>query len=532
MCPKCHKSHTTFTDKAFVAKARDPSPNEWRVDELYFENAPPESIAFGADFGSFRKTKELGVPTTCSELEALVLGTGRLYAVTVKLMAFGAETKRQRLLGHTIIFPQKYMPIGDGIPFGAAAVAGALEHVRVVLVGPVHMQRRLEMAALNSRPLGLRVDVLYNQLVIKHQLQGGPAPPTPTEVQAALDSSPLHAHIHLRARRVIDTTLDGKNQPSDIGNVRTRASNPRREGTWPGGGAGDGGVDGGEEGAEDPSPMEEDGDTPPADDESEYGGEEVLEEDSGLPTADDESPPPSPVPPPSPGPPSPPPSSPPFPPSELGSGIEPGEQDEPVPNLVPVGVFPNHREDMATVFSSIEAALLNPPDEEAGGALPRGNIEVGTSSRPLNDYGDGGLAIYATWDSLFPLKRGLGTGRVADCKYRHLFLYYDNRFAHSMSLLFYCADVLMRHATNKSIGVKVKTSPGAFQAFHASVSSSTFFARLEQAKADPKVHTFPSSPSSSVFFSSSSSSFFSFPPPLLPPPTPPLPPFLLKIFLL
>jgi hypothetical protein len=38
-------------------------------------------------------------------------------------------------------------------------------------------------------------------------------------------------------------------------------------------------------------------------------------------------------------------------------------------------------------------------------------------------------------------------------------LYFDNRFAHDLALLFHVANMLMRHAVNRAVNAKVMTRP-------------------------------------------------------------------------
>jgi hypothetical protein len=114
-------------------------------------------------------------------------------------------------------------------------------------------------------------------------------------------------------------------------------------------------------------------------------------------------------------------------------------------------------------------------------------LKILRAAGPLNDYNQGAAALYSTWWSLFPLQQGLVADRpIPKKKFRHLFLYYDNRFAHNIPLLFHCADVIMRHAANTSVHVRVKNDDKSFRDFKDLTQSPTFAADLKRAAKDPK----------------------------------------------
>ena len=75
---------------------------------------------------------------------------------------------------------------------------------------------------------------------------------------------------------------------------------------------------------------------------------------------------------------------------------------------------------------------------------------------------------------------------IPDAKWRQLFLYYDNRFAHDHALLFHVANMMMRHAVNRAVTAKVKTSADAFQKFTDITQSPDFLQLLESARENPK----------------------------------------------
>ena len=155
-------------------------------DDLYYSNAPPSSIAAGADFGRLSGLAALGIATDVSTLERLVLAEVRCHHIVYKVVAYGHETERQRLHGHSIVCPQKAEPIEGGVQFGMAALLAAFAAVRLVFVGPKGQQGKLERCALKIDDLRLRPDVIFNFLTIFHYLHGGPTPPTLAEVQAVI----------------------------------------------------------------------------------------------------------------------------------------------------------------------------------------------------------------------------------------------------------------------------------------------------------------------------------------------------------
>jgi hypothetical protein len=123
---------------------------------------------------------------------------------------------------------------------------------------------------------------------------------------------------------------------------------------------------------------------------------------------------------------------------------------------------------------------------QSGGAGESEPIRLQRSNDPEDDYTGGPDAVYATWWPLFPLLRGLDRGKALHRRrIRNLFLYFDNRFAHSLPLIFHLANVTLRHAVNQSVGATVKTSGKAFAKLTETINDPGFRALLEEAKADP-----------------------------------------------
>ena len=143
----------------------------------------------------------------------------------VKVVAYGNETERQRLHGHSIVVTQRPEQL-DATAFGKAAIEAAFAALRIVFVGPSGSQGRLERAALKIYDLRLRPHVLFNWLAIRHALHAGPPPPTIEEVKAAIAAhGGLAAHIRQNARRVTDVGVE--RAASDVANVRAAAQSAR-----------------------------------------------------------------------------------------------------------------------------------------------------------------------------------------------------------------------------------------------------------------------------------------------------------------
>ena len=180
--------------------------------------------------------------------------------------------------------------------------------------------------------------------------------------------------------------------------------------------------------------------------------------------------------------------------AEAESAVTTGE--EVAPNLSPVGLFEDHCQDMSAVISGItelyeqqervegEETDQRRQARDAKSTRHGGTIKM-TRSGPLDDYENASKAIYAAFWPLFPLKRGFAPGKpVPEKKWRHLFLYFDNRFAHQMTLMFHVANVIMRHNVNRAVGVKIKSNPEAFAKFRESFHDPDFRKTLQAAGKD------------------------------------------------
>lgn len=172
--------------------------------------------------------------------------------------------------------------------------------------------------------------------------------------------------------------------------------------------------------------------------------------------------------------------------TEVEAGLE--TRGQPEPSLVPVGALEEPKQEMSAVLGCI-AEAVNKADV---GEKPETDIASGDGivmkrgDNTHNDYDRQVQTLYEAFWPLFLLRRGFRYGKaLPDPKYRHLFLYYDNRFAHSMPLLFCLANSRMRHAVNKGVTARVKSSSECFEEFSNVVNDPSFLALLEEAMQEP-----------------------------------------------
>ena len=220
LCKRCARGYSEST----VAK-RTSGPNNSFIDDfedLYATNAPQFSIASGADFGRLSAMRSKGVRVDVSTLERLVLAEARCHQIVYKIVAYGDETDRQRLHGHSIVCPQNAIDHArDG--FGIAALEAAYSALRIVFVGPSGMRQKSEEVALKIEDFRLRPDVIFNFLTINHLLHNGPPVPCISEVISLIAEHSIRTYIEKHARCVLDTTVDSCTTPSDVANVRSSA---------------------------------------------------------------------------------------------------------------------------------------------------------------------------------------------------------------------------------------------------------------------------------------------------------------------
>ena len=155
-------------------------------DDLYSKHAPRDSIAAGQDYGRLAALCAKGIDVNVSALEKLVLAKARCHYVSVKVVANGKVTARERLIGHTIIFEQKPDVQGCG-SFCEAVLRAALGQLKIYLVGPSGERGKLERAALKVDDVRLRPHVVYNFLKLREVVAGAEAPPSIESIEALIN---------------------------------------------------------------------------------------------------------------------------------------------------------------------------------------------------------------------------------------------------------------------------------------------------------------------------------------------------------
>ena len=410
LCKRCSRGW----NKNVKAKRTNPSVGATNdnFEDMYASNAPAFSIARGADFGRLSALRSKGIQVDVSTLERLLLAETRCHHIVYKVVAYGEETDRQRLHGHSIVCPHKAVGI-DHNGFGKAALEAAYASVRILFVGPNGMRTKLEQAALKIEDLGLRPDVIFNQLSINHVLHNGPPVPDINEIVQLIKEHSLAHHIKQHASYMTDTAVEEATTPSDVANVRShaQAANSRN-----------------------------DVDDPEAD---------QVAEGEALP-----------------------------------------------PSLVPIGLFELEPQQMDALLKGIERLVIegdggnaddNPHVVPAIPDTTARSISLQREDRICSDYNEAPDVLYKAWGPLMPLRRGFVNGKsIPDGKWRQVFLYFDNRFAHDLALLFHVANMLMRHAVNRAVNAKVMTRPEAFEEFKKILHDGEFLENLNAARDDPQ----------------------------------------------
>ena len=427
LCKRCGRGW----DAQLTAKRATSSDDATNDDfeDLYATNAPPSSIAHGEDFGRLSGMQEKGIRVDVSTLERLLLAETRCHHIVYKVVAYGVQTDRKRLHGHSIVCPQKATEM-EHKGFGKAALEAAYAAVRIVFVGPSGMQEKLERAALKIDDLRLRPDVIYNFMTLNHLLHNGPPVPAIDEIIQLIEEHSLAAHVKSHASFMDDTSIEESTAPSDIANVRSHAQ------------------------------MDE------------LCLREDPEGDTAVTQGED------------------------LPPEESEGDTAVGEGQDLEPSMVPIGLFELQPQEMDAVIKGIHRLVTvgegvntedNPPVDNTAPDTTASAIHLQREDRLLSDYQGAADIIYKTWWCLLPLRRGFVKGKtIPDAKWRQLFLYYDNRFAHDHALLFHVANMMMRHAVNRAVNAKVKTSADAFQKFTDITQSPDFLQLLESARENPK----------------------------------------------
>ena len=85
------------------------------------------------------------------------------------------------------------------------------------------------------------------------------------------------------------------------------------------------------------------------------------------------------------------------------------------------------------------------------------HLQLKRGEKALNDHLGRPEMMYKAYWPLMPLRRGFTPGKcIADSKWRQLFLFHDNRFCHDQTILFHAANIIVRHAVNKSVHAGIK----------------------------------------------------------------------------
>jgi hypothetical protein len=377
-------------------------PDVFDTTDFYASTAPEGSVASGCDFGSLSSLTEAGVAFDVSDVEQLALAETRCYQHTIKVSQ--TSDTRPTFSGHSIICPHEYVPCGDQ-PFGVQVLRAALLSLRVILVGKSGVQGRLEQKCLRLHSMKLRPTVIYNSLMLRHRLQGNPAPPSLAQVRSMVAATDVANHVRVHARRVVDPkgiSIERAAVASDINEVRAgsdgRAFSNDEEGSVVA--------------------------NPGADSSTDTEGELVLD---------------------------------------------------------PVGLMQDAEQGMEAVLKGIERSCTREKEGEFPAFVLRSD---GVAD---NDYAQASENLMKTWWPMFLLGRGpCQRGKALTKKtIRNLFLYYDNRAAKNIALLFHLASVVLRHEANLAVGATVTSNPEAFEQFKTIVNDPGFEELLRRAKADP-----------------------------------------------
>ena len=135
---------------------------------------------------------------------------------------------------------------------------------------------------------------------------------------------------------------------------------------------------------------------------------------------------------------------------------------------------------------SPSATLEETADSESN-AHDREQITVDRSANPYNEFSENEHLLYAAFPFLFLLGRGLlQTGSVPTSSVRHMFFQFHGRFSACQRLIFSLFDQLQRHAVNRSVAARIKTSPDSFAQFANWVTDPEFLPRLSEASSNPE----------------------------------------------
>ena len=94
-----------------------------------------------ADFGRLSGIAALGIDTDVSTLERLVLAEARCHHVVIKVVAYGDETDRQRLHGHSIVCPHAVEAVPTEAKRKRCTACGEEGHTAAARRCPKHPSR-------------------------------------------------------------------------------------------------------------------------------------------------------------------------------------------------------------------------------------------------------------------------------------------------------------------------------------------------------------------------------------------------------
>ena len=373
----------------------------------------------------------------------LVLAEARCHYVALKLEAQNKSVTEDKIRmtfsGNAIVLPHK--PQTTKQEFGAEALKAALGAIRVFFVGPNGTQGQLEKIALRINDFRLRPEVIYNFLMIKHVLHGTERPPA---IEVVTEMISTHGNIAQHVRKTVSCWLEA--DISDLEKERSDISGIRR---------GQDTEDNAHEHAEQNNIRAP----------STTNGQQEGHGDNG----------------------------------ESARATSSKTEDDVTENSDPVIHLIGHIElpslDIATVMDGITEAMTEEEEKEKNtNKATEGNpphlrhlLLNRAGEKALDDYLGGPEMMYKTYWPLMPLKRGFTPGRrIPDSKWHQLFLYHDNRFSSNNTIIFHAANIIMRHAVNRSVHAGIKAKPEAFAAFKAEMASPNFKDELERARANPR----------------------------------------------
>jgi hypothetical protein len=384
-CSGCAKETTSAKKKHtahFVAPTHwDLRPDFDEMQTLYNDMAPKFSIAAGFDFGRVSELyKKINKPTM---KETLVISTVRCFFVTVKVVANGKVTDRDRLVGHFVAFPHRAewvdpclagapTTIEEQVKFNEKAVTAAAKQLPILFVGPKGCGARLKAAAKEIPDIKCTVPGLHNLFALAELLRGRANVPDYTEELADAEATrkkweKMHVDDAVHQDDEKSAVVEEMAIGSDIANIGASARSGQASST-----ANDAVAD---------DTTRENAALPPR--MHSVGVHEAVQ--LGM--------------------------------SDLVDGVARVCRREPDPEA---------------------AAAAADAADAAPAAAPPLRV-VGQGDTPLDDYGGHTEILYEAFSHLFPLRRGLEGGKPLNKQAtRRLMTFYDGRCVRNKSLLAHC----------------------------------------------------------------------------------------------